>query len=713
VVLGLLGTGMPALAEPPSGPAFIEQWRAVPGIHFAGRARVASADVDGDSRPDFVFVASSNYYAGNHALIVAGAMPQGIGIKQALILPEDVNVSIPRVLAATVDGVIHIYTVDDQGTVRDFSGWPLAQVTQYSVAAAVSAAAIGDALGTGEICLVVATSDDIHAYDAATGLSLWNYLNQGTSDIALAQLDADAPLEVVASTGLVIDGATQATDWQYIEAFGSPLATGHLLGDETTQFVAAQNSAFAAYRGTPWSPLWSAGDSYAGIQSLIAANLDDNDRDVIIEGDAQQSGNINAYDSTTHQLRFSISGAGSGAGIQALAAADIDGDGVAELAIAPSQASAFGSASTFTIIDTSSGETEWTYAPMPGTFSQVAIGDVDGDGADELVVAGRNEYYYAPVSIFDAATGALKWQSPAPAGNANDPFYISTSRILLLPHESSAGMDIALAGTSSSSGRITVMDGASHVVKLQIGFYASGPMASRYLVDALALDYDGDGTADYVAATSPAAGGVNGALLQVFSGVDGHTLWTSVPMSSSGSGSINAVLATGPSTDASSELIAVLPASLRAYNMQTQLLDWSLLVAADGAVYLPHGVAGPEIAVFLQTGAVTFYNAVTRAYLRGYTMDAPLTAMFAPDGDSGVLIAASNARLVWLDGHNGSVISTSDFLGNNLGLGNRLAAVDAGPGAWNVASGTDLAIFRHRLELSDRVFATGFENADP
>jgi hypothetical protein len=41
-----------------------------------------------------------------------------------------------------------------------------------------------------------------------------------------------------------------------------------------------------------------------------------------------------------------------------------------------------------------------------------------------------------------------------------------------------------------------------------------------------------------------------------------------------------------------------LPGGLRAYNIQTQLLDWTLLVVSDGAIYVPHGASGPEIAVF-------------------------------------------------------------------------------------------------------------------
>jgi len=710
-VLLLACASSPAFSEPPTGPAFVEQWRDARAIQFAGHARIAVADVDADTFPDFVFVGSSGYYLGSYALVVAGASPDGIGIKQAIILPDDANVIMRRVLTATIDEVTHVFTISDDGTVRDFSGWPLAEAQHYSVTGSVTGAAIGDVLGTGEACLVIGSTDGIRAYDAKTGMPLWTYLTQGAADIALAQLDADSPLEVIASGGLVIDGATQATDWQYVEDFGSPLTTGHVLGDQTTQFAAVHGTYFGVYRGTPWSPLWSAGDAYVSIQALIAADLDGNNRDVIISGDSQPSGSINAYDAITHQTRFSIPNAG--AGIEALASADIDGDGVAELAISPNQASTFGSTrSTFQVIDTSSGETKWSYEPFHGTLSRVELADVDGDGADELIVAGNVDYYGGTVAIFDATGGALEWQSPPFTGYANEPFFMSTSRILLLPHQHDAGKDIVLAGASTYSGRIVVLDGVTHAVKLQIDPSAA-PLSSRYIIDAVALDYDGDGTTDFVLATQPSFSNSPGALLQVLSGSDGHSLWTSVPMLSSGYSFINGVLATGPSTDPSSKLIAVLPTSLRAYNIQTQLLDWTLLVSADGALYIPTGVSGPEIAVFLSTGAVTFYNATTRAYLRSFTLDAPLSSLLSPDGNASTLIAAANGHLLWVDGHDGTIIASSDFLGQNLALGNRLAARARAPGIWDVAAGTDLAVFRHRMESSDQVFANGFDALEP
>ena len=155
-------------------------------------------------------------------------------------------------------------------------------------------------------------------------------------------------------------------------------------------------------------------------------------------------------------------------------------------------------------------------------------------------------------------------------------------------------------------------------------------MQSRYLTDVALLDYDGDGVLDFVAATQPSTTGSSGAQLQVFSGTDGHELWTSVPMGA-GFSAIVGVLVTGPATGPASELIAVLPGSLRAYNIQTGLLDWTLLASADGATYIPVGINSPQIAVFQHSGAVTFYDVATQAYLRSFTLPRA-SQCFASDG---------------------------------------------------------------------------------
>lgn len=153
----------------------------------------------------------------------------------------------------------------------------------------------------------------------------------------------------------------------------------------------------------------------------------------------------------------------------------------------------------------------------------------------------------------------------------------------------------------------------------------------------------------------------------------------------------------------------MLPGSLRAYNIQTKLLDWTLLASADGATFIPNGVNGAEIAVFQTSGAVTFYDATTQAYLRGFTLPSPVNAIRAMNGDAHDLLIAVNGALDLVDGETGTVIASTAGLGSSLGQGNQLAAISRGGGIWKVASGDQFGVARHQLAF-DRIFMDGFGN---
>ncbi|MEO7064870.1 MAG: VCBS repeat-containing protein [Dokdonella sp.] len=690
-------------ANGPGGPRFVEIGHTVATFNSAAAGRFATADVDGDGIQDLVFGGMS----GTPILFVLGKQTDGsIGLKQSKVVPDDGN--LVRVLAWPVAATPHIVSVGANGIVRDYSGWPLAEQHSFTIAVGAVAAAIGDVDADGNDDLLLLTQDHLYAYAMATGQPEWNYAVSGATDLALAQLDADPALEIILggiSPGLVLDGATRATDWQYVDGFGVKLATGALSAGGGTQWVGAEGwSQFTVFRAMPWSPLWS-GTASQDIGAIATADLDNNGHDVILLGDGQW-GAVHVYDSNTHQQRLQIPN--SGWGINAVASADLDGDGVPEIAFAAAEAS-LGDSSLLTVADSRSGVAKWQLMPASGPFVAAALGDVDGDGREELVTAVTNGSLPGTIAVFDAQTGIQKWRSPASIGNANDPFYMSTANIKLIPHTTTPGMDIVLAGTSFD-GRIVVVDGTTMAVKLQIGAYASGPMQSRAITDLALFDFNGDGTNDFVVATHPVSTGATGAELQVFSGVDGHPLWTSVAMGSGFAG-INGVLVTNtPGNAAGSELVAVLPDSLRAYNSQTQLLDWVLAATCDGATYVPHGVNGPEIAVFVQGGALTFYDASTQAYLRSYVLPAPLRAITALDGDVHALVASTGDALALIDGSDGTIHASSDYLGADPALGNQLAVLQQGGSVWHVAAGSQAAMFRYRLELSDRIFADSFDS---
>lgn len=702
LVLASTLTAATGLAEPT--PQFSELGHRVDYLASAAQGRFAKADLDGDGVQDLAFVG----YAGGPVLFVLGKLGDGtLGFKLSRSIPEDGGIS--RLLAWSSAGQSHIVSIGANGSVRDYSGWPLTESRSFPVIPGAVAGEIENVDNSGADDLVVLTSEGLYAYSMTDGLLEWDYPTSGNSDLALAQLDADPALELILAggiPGLVLDGATRATDWQYIDGFGARLATGRFASGGGTQWAGAAHwNQFTVFRAAPWSPLWT-GSTPMDIGAVATATLDSSGRDVILYGDGQW-GSVHVVDTITHQDRFSLPN--EGYGVNAIASADVDADGISDIAFASAEAYSFSNDPLLTVANGQSGAVSWQFFPTDGPFVVSAQGDVDGDGRVDLVVATNPYASNGRVAIFDMETGEEEWRGPGQIGNANDPFYIAVSEIKLVPHVGSPGMDIVLAGTSVYDGRITVVNGVTRQVSLQIGYYSSGPMMSRNVKGLALLDYNNDGVQDFVVATQPSTTGASGALLQVFSGVDGASLWTSVAMGSGFSTINGVVIADPPSGLQGKELVAVLPESLRAYNSQNGLLTWVIAAANDGAVYVPNGVSGPELGVFLGGGAVTFYNAKTQAYARSFTLPAPLRDVVAAGGDLHTLFVEAADSVAFVDGESGNVRAVTEYLAPFPEAGSKLSVSATNNASWLVASGTQAALFRHRLDLSDSIFSDSFE----
>jgi hypothetical protein len=684
-----------------------ELGRAVPGLGEAGIGGFAVADFDGDSRPDLAIPAVNG---GSVIVEILGEVDGSLGVKQILLLPD---ASLVRVLVSNASGAPRLLTLGSEGTVREFGGWPLAELRDFPLDdQAFKAAAVGDIDADGSEELVVSAppwygAEDafVSVYDLATGARRWTLPGVGGGDIVLEQLDADPALEIVlaGTPGVILDGATEASDWSYKDGFGNYLAAGHFEDGGGGQFVAAHDwDVFTIFQSAPYSPVWDA--SVFDIDAIAAADLDGDGFDEIIEGDGQWGG-VNIYDSKTHDVRLGIPHASWG--ISALAAGAFVDPGAASIAFGSRQA-VFDDEDVLRIVDASNGSTQWELdAAMPGPYAPVALGDVDGDGSTEFLYASvGNVYSHGVISQMDALGGEAEWQSPMQNGNANDPYYMLPIALGAVPGEGGHSGRIIVAGTSIYAGRILGIDGATHEVLYQVGTYAAGPMNHRYVAGMTTDDLDDDGTPEIAVCTYAADTGASGARLFVFSSDDGSLLWESIALGSGFDGCKGVM--TGHFDEGADPLVvAVMPSSLRAFDASTHLLAWTMPIAADGATLLPRGVAGREFVVF-SGSTLTFFDAATRAELRRFDVGADVLAV-RESRDIGSLIVAAGGRLLLVDGAGGSILGASGFLGNGLGAANQLALDHGGDGTYLVGAGSNVGAFRYRLTLTESIFANGFE----
>ncbi|HYE08486.1 MAG TPA: VCBS repeat-containing protein, partial [Planctomycetota bacterium] len=182
---------------------------------------------------------------------------------------------------------------------------------------------------------------------------------------------------------------------------------------------------------------------FGDIGSFALADVAGDARPEVLWGDGQ-GWEVHGVDVRTRLEVWAIQ-PGSG-GIAGIAVGDLDGDGHPEVATA-SRGNSAGPGSVV-VSDAVTQQSEWTNPMIYGATVAVAVGDVDDDGVDELVVlalGGTVPWYYGgSLSVFDHATGALRWRAPA-AGIGN----VSPNGLAIGDADGDGDSDIVVGGGSS------------------------------------------------------------------------------------------------------------------------------------------------------------------------------------------------------------------------------------------------------------------------
>lgn len=579
-------------------------------------------------------------------------------------------------------------------TVQLYAGWPLTAISTYNIPTGLSGVAIGDVEGDGIAELVAGIGTQTQVFRLSDGLFQWS-LPIAASDIVIANLDADPASELVFATtpGVVYDGGTRLQEWSYPDGFGAFLAAGSIGSGGAPGFVGARDwGYFTTFRSSPWSPVWDY--SEFDIDAIAVANLDGVGADEIIEGDGQW-GSVNIVDSQTRTLRLGIPHQGHG--IAALAAVKTSTAAGKDIIFAPNSSS---SGPSLSVVRSSNGASLYELRSDPGGIGATSIGDIDADGQVELVVASSGSEP-ARIRVFNRDSGVEEWVSPG-AGNANDPFYMGPKFLFQTQLDADPALELVAAGSGTITGRILVLDGATKAVQLQIGDYTtSRPLDSRSIVGAVLVDYNADNFKELAIVTQPTSSGENGVRVHVFSLLTGAALWESVRI---GQGFAQAKGIHLQQSAGHDVLVAALPEGLRAFGVQSQLLEWTHTAPIHRAVYLADAPGGAEILIENSVGAVTHLDAETRAVRRNYTLSGPSTAI-APVLGAPYFIAAHPGALNLMS-LTGTVLgSATDAVGI---AGFSPLSVRQDGSRFDVLTGTGFGFVHHKLD-PDGVFAGGFE----
>lgn len=701
------GLGLLLAAISPFGNAWSAEfdplYYSVDSFDGVATSRYAVTDLDGDGIPDLVFSAKAGT---EDVLLVVGKTIGGdLGIKQTLLIPT--GTSPVRILRSGDGADPRILVVGRNSLVRELGGWPLAFTGVFSIMPSAVAAVMGDVDADGSDDLTVLTSGRLSTYALPTGNLIRSspVAASGASDLAFAQLDADSAQELIIGgnvPGLVLDGATHAIDWSYIDGFGSKLATGQLATSLSASWVGARDwYRYTVFRSAPWSPLWSGTTSH-DIGAIATAQIDSDGRDVVIVGDGQW-GSVRIIDSETRQQRLAIPNPGHG--INAIVTGDFDGNGSVDIAFSPGGA-IYDPA--LVIADSTTGATLWSFEAAEAPLTQTAIGDVDGDGRLELVSLDYAPSQTSGVIISDFLTGVEEWRKQESTFGMPGLLDFSISRMELVPDSSGPGMKIVLAGTDNNGAAFAVLDGVTKRVSAHAGQAATNATRDGRMKDIELFDYDHDGVKDFVMVSYGLSTASAGVFLYVFSGIDGTPLWISPLLAPSFQG-VNNVLVVGRN-DAAPQLVAVLMDSLIAFDAETGAATWTMPAVNDGAIVVANGSGGEELAIFRREGQISFFAASSQALLRSIAVEAPLEAITALDATVPMLLLVkSGGRLALVDSTSGTIVANTDYLGEFVHPAVAPATFRVSDSLWYIAAGSKAALYRERLVLSEHIFAAGFD----
>ncbi|HEY1192265.1 MAG TPA: right-handed parallel beta-helix repeat-containing protein [Gemmata sp.] len=209
-----------------------------------------------------------------------------------------------------------------------------------------------------------------------------------------------------------------------------------------------------------------------------------------VGADAGASGHVKVYNADG-SLRFSfLAFAGFDGGVR-VATGDVNGDGVDDIVVGAGPGAAGGHVKVF---DGATGSLISSFLAFPG-FSggvNVAVGDIDGDGDDDIVVG--TGFGAAHVKAFDFATGALVSSFIAFDG-------FTGGVTVAAGNFDGTGADEIVVGAATTASHVKVFGQTGNVFASFLAFPASNG------VTVAAGDLDGDTFAELVVGSGPGSNG--------------------------------------------------------------------------------------------------------------------------------------------------------------------------------------------------------------
>jgi hypothetical protein len=388
------------------------------------------------------------------------------------------------------DGVIEVYTAKQRRYIQSFSS-PFDSSGHGDMLAA-------DVDRDGSTELIVNSGSALSVYDPKTFLLKWEISipmgsDIGLRDLAVGNVDTDASLEI-ATLRQVIDVDTRLIQWDRSADYDSQIAIADLNNDGQDELITARTgwNDVRIFDGKTQQLLLSIPSWGSGIEALAVLDIEGDPRPEILIGNAQGAP-LTIHDGMSGDALEPIGTFLGIGGYTKIIAADPDSDGKLELLWGGGWLNT--GPDLLFVVDAKTRRLEWASVDDKGPLSNISVGDLEGDQQNEIVVlpySSWNEGAQGSLYVFDAKSRKIK----AKLGQALALTSPNPVLSLAVGDVDDDGADDVIVGGldhSFEGAAVEVYDGPTRTLKWRV-VIRGGVTASAAIV----ADVDGDGTSEVV-----------------------------------------------------------------------------------------------------------------------------------------------------------------------------------------------------------------------
>jgi hypothetical protein len=445
--------------------------------------------------------------------------------------------SADEIVVALDNGEVHLY---DKAT-------KAALGTMSTSVSGVTGLGIANVDGDGANEIILCTLSFVAVFSWDEGFE-WEVPGAGGYELVVAQMDADAALEVAVTSGRVIDCTAHAVQWTWAAGFGRHVVAGDVDGDGLDELIGAEPWYFVyAYDVDRQLPKWSI-SAELDIAAIQMADMDGDSAPELLLGDGQW-GDVRAYDGATQAVEGVINNPAHG--VTNIGVGDADGDGDLDVLWGAGYSSS--GRDYLYVADWTAKRIDWENIHLDGPFIGPRVGDLDGDGRRELVVASTESdsgYGSGRILVFDARTRHLRAISPEIVGGSS---WEGLNDVRLRDLDGDGRQEILVAADRLYDGVIEIYSFSAADQFTMIWTNTTQPDGSPFeSVDA--ADIDGDGVVEIVGGVGYAHTGSDGTFVYAYSFATGAEEWHSLHLG--GFGTVSGLELADVDADGALEILA-------------------------------------------------------------------------------------------------------------------------------------------------------------